>query len=91
LQNNPHELDKSLRFMGTGCQPSLWQKLQENNISLLLLVGEHDKKFISINNQMDQICEFAQLKIISNAGHNIHFENTFAFVENIKDFFYAAS
>ncbi|QFS48188.1 2-succinyl-6-hydroxy-2,4-cyclohexadiene-1-carboxylate synthase [Nostoc sphaeroides] len=91
LQNNPHELDKSLRFMGTGCQPSLWQKLQENNIPLLLLVGEYDKKFISINNQMDQICEFAQLKIISNAGHNIHFENTFAFVENIKDFFYAAS
>ncbi|MCC5608076.1 2-succinyl-6-hydroxy-2,4-cyclohexadiene-1-carboxylate synthase [Nostoc sp. CHAB 5834] len=91
LQNNPHELDKSLRFMGTGCQPSLWEKLQENKIPLLLLVGEYDKKFISINKEMDQICEFFQLEIISNAGHNIHFENTLGFVENIKDFFYAAS
>ncbi|MCC5668987.1 2-succinyl-6-hydroxy-2,4-cyclohexadiene-1-carboxylate synthase [Nostoc sp. CHAB 5784] len=91
LQNNPHELDKSLRFMGTGCQPPLWKKLQENKIPLLLLVGEYDKKFISINTEMSQLCEFAQLKIISNAGHNIHFENTLAFVENIKDFFYAAS
>lgn len=91
LQNNPYELDKSLRFMGTGCQPILWEKLQENKIPLLLLVGEYDKKFISINTKMAQLCEFSQLKIISNAGHNIHFENTLAFVENIKDFFYAAS
>jgi 2-succinyl-6-hydroxy-2,4-cyclohexadiene-1-carboxylate synthase len=91
LQNNPQELDKSLRFMGTGCQPSLWEKLQENKIPLLLLVGEYDKKFISINTEMAQLCEFAQIKIISNAGHNIHFENTLAFVRNIKDFFCAAS
>ena len=87
LQNNPHGLDKSLRFMGTGYQPSLWEKLQENKIPLLLLVGEYDKKFISINTKMAQVCKFILLKIISNAGHNIHFENTLAFVENIKDFF----
>ncbi|MEH1944546.1 MAG: 2-succinyl-6-hydroxy-2,4-cyclohexadiene-1-carboxylate synthase [Nostoc sp.] len=91
LQNNPHELDKSLRFMGTGCQPSLWEKLQENKIPLLLLAGEYDQKFISINTEMAEVCECAQLKIISNAGHNIHFENTLAFVENIKCFLYAAS
>ena len=86
LQNNPQELDKSLRFMGTGCQPSLWEKLQCNTIPMLLLVGEYDKKFISINTGIAKICEFAQIKIISNAGHNIHFENTLAFVENIKSF-----
>ncbi|MBW4427317.1 MAG: 2-succinyl-6-hydroxy-2,4-cyclohexadiene-1-carboxylate synthase [Nostoc desertorum CM1-VF14] len=91
LQNNPQELDKSLRFMGVGCQPSLWEKLQKNKIPLLLLAGEYDEKFISINTEMAQICKFAQLKIISNAGHNIHFENTLAFVENIKDFLYTAS
>ncbi|WP_375474028.1 2-succinyl-6-hydroxy-2,4-cyclohexadiene-1-carboxylate synthase [uncultured Nostoc sp.] len=86
LQNNPQELDKSLRFMGTGCQPSLWEKLQCNTIPMLLLVGEYDKKFISINTGIAKICEFAQIKIISNTGHNIHFENTLAFVENIKSF-----
>ena len=91
LQNNPHELDKSLRFMGTGCQPSLWEKLQDNKISMLLLVGEYDEKFIFINTKMAKICEIAQLKIISNAGHNIHFENTLAFVENIKYFLSATS
>ncbi len=86
LQNNPTELAKSLRFMGTGCQPSLWKKLKDNTIPLLLLVGEYDEKFIGLNQKMAQDCDFCQLKIISNAGHNIHFENTQAFVENIKFF-----
>ncbi|WP_448267752.1 2-succinyl-6-hydroxy-2,4-cyclohexadiene-1-carboxylate synthase [Nostoc sp. DSM 114159] len=91
LQNNPQELDKSLRFMGTGCQPSLWEKLQFNTIPMLLLVGEYDQKFIFINTEIAKICESAQIKIISNAGHNIHFENTLTFVENIKTFLSAAS
>ncbi|WP_341525985.1 2-succinyl-6-hydroxy-2,4-cyclohexadiene-1-carboxylate synthase [Nostoc sp. UHCC 0302] len=86
LQNNPLELDKSLRFMGTGCQPSLWEKLQYNKVPLLLLAGEYDEKFIAINIEMAKRCELAKLEIISNAGHNIHFENTFAFVKSIKSF-----
>lgn len=87
LQNNPIELDKSLRFMGTGCQPDLWDKLQYNSKSLLLLVGEHDEKFLAINNKMAGICKNAQLKIIGNAAHNIHLENTREFVQHIRDFF----
>jgi 2-succinyl-6-hydroxy-2,4-cyclohexadiene-1-carboxylate synthase len=86
LQNNPLELAKSLRFMGTGCQPSLWEKLKENTNSLLLLVGEYDEKFIIINRKMVNICKFTQLKIISNSAHNIHLENTLAFVQNLNKF-----
>ncbi|MBW4611741.1 MAG: 2-succinyl-6-hydroxy-2,4-cyclohexadiene-1-carboxylate synthase [Desmonostoc vinosum HA7617-LM4] len=87
LQNHPLELEKSLRLMGTGCQPSLWEKLKDHTKPLLLLVGEYDQKFIDINTEMSQICKFAQLKIISNSGHNIHLENTLTFVQNIQDFF----
>jgi 2-succinyl-6-hydroxy-2,4-cyclohexadiene-1-carboxylate synthase len=36
---------------------------------------------------MANICQFCDLRVISNAGHNIHFENTKAFVENISNFF----
>lgn len=86
LQNNPRELEKSLRFMGTGYQPSLWDKLEENKIPLLLLVGEYDEKFIAINTPMANRCEFAQLKVISHAGHNIHLENTLEFVQNVRTF-----
>ncbi|GAB1542193.1 2-succinyl-6-hydroxy-2,4-cyclohexadiene-1-carboxy late synthase [Scytonema sp. NUACC21] len=86
LQNNPIELVKSLRLMGTGCQPSLWEKLKENTNPLLLLAGEYDEKFININKEMAKVCKLCQLEVINNAGHNIHFENTLPFVKSIKQF-----
>jgi 2-succinyl-6-hydroxy-2,4-cyclohexadiene-1-carboxylate synthase len=86
LKNNPSELAKSLRFMGTGCQPSLWEKLKDNKNPLDLLVGEKDEKFVAINIEMTKVCDFCQLNIISNAGHNIHFEKTYEFVNQIKNF-----
>jgi 2-succinyl-6-hydroxy-2,4-cyclohexadiene-1-carboxylate synthase len=86
LQNNPIELAKSLRNLSTGCQPSLWDKLQESTNSLLLLVGEYDAKFIAINSEMVKLCQFARLEIISNCGHNIHVENPKVFVEHIQNF-----
>ena len=86
LNNNPSELAKSLRNMSTGCQPALWEKLKQNTIPLLLLVGEYDAKFRSINSKMARLCESAKVEIVSNCGHNIHFENTKTFVENVRLF-----
>jgi 2-succinyl-6-hydroxy-2,4-cyclohexadiene-1-carboxylate synthase len=86
LENKPLELAKSLQFMGTGYQPSLWENIKENKIPLLLLVGENDEKFIKINTVMSYICKTAQLKIISQAGHNTHVENTLSFVQNLHQF-----
>ncbi len=88
LQNDPIELAKSLQFMGTGSQPSLWEKLPENTKPLLLISGAYDQKFIDINIEMAKLCKVAQLKIIDNSGHNTHFENTWEFVQNIKNFWF---
>jgi 2-succinyl-6-hydroxy-2,4-cyclohexadiene-1-carboxylate synthase len=87
LANNPLNLVKSLQFMGTGSQPSLWELLPENTIPLLLLVGEKDEKFIDINIAMTEKCNFAKLQIIPQVGHNIHLETTLAFVQNVLKFF----
>jgi len=87
LQNNPKELAKSLRFMGTGRQPSLWQKLKENNNPLLLLVGENDDKFVDVNKKIFNLCPLTLLQIISNCSHNIHFEQTIIFVTSVQKFF----
>jgi 2-succinyl-6-hydroxy-2,4-cyclohexadiene-1-carboxylate synthase len=86
LQNSPLELEKSLRWMGTGCQPSLWEKLEENSIPLLLLVGENDEKFLNINTAMTQRCKPSQLNIIQQAAHNTHWENSLEFGQRVRDF-----
>ncbi|MEG3842793.1 2-succinyl-6-hydroxy-2,4-cyclohexadiene-1-carboxylate synthase, partial [Microcoleus sp. herbarium14] len=87
LANNPLELAKSLRNMGTGNQPSLWEKLAQNQIPLLLLAGEYDDKFITINTEIASLCPAASLEIVPKAGHNIHFENTDKFVAVVRQFY----
>lgn len=87
LNNSPVQLAKSLRNLSTGKQPSLWEKLSENQIPLLLIAGELDPKFVQINRQMQQLCKYSQLEVIPSCGHNIHFENPDLFIEKIKTFF----
>jgi 2-succinyl-6-hydroxy-2,4-cyclohexadiene-1-carboxylate synthase len=86
LQNNPDELAKSLRNLGTGRQPSLWDKLASHNIPLLLIVGELDQKFMQINQEIVGLSDHAKLDIIPKCGHNIHIENTNQWIKTILDF-----
>jgi 2-succinyl-6-hydroxy-2,4-cyclohexadiene-1-carboxylate synthase len=87
LNNSSRELAKSLRNLSTAKQPSLWQELSDNQVPLLLLVGELDTKFVQINRQMHQQCLRSQLAIVPKCSHNIHFENPRLFVEKIFTFF----
>ena len=87
LNNSPVKLAKSLRNLSVGLQPSLWEMLSENQVPLLLLVGELDPKFVQINQQMEQICKFLKLEIMPNCGHNTHFENSDLFAKKIQGFF----
>lgn len=89
LQNDPANLAQSLRQLSTGRQPSLWQKLKQNQVPLLLLVGELDSKFVRINTEMVELCELATLKVIDQCGHNIHLENPDVFAQQIRSFFEA--
>jgi len=86
LGNHPRELAKSLRNMGTGNMVPLWDRLAENKIPLLLLVGEYDGKFKAINAEMAELCEVAELQIVAQAGHNIHIENPGEWVKQVRYF-----
>lgn len=67
-------LARSLRLMGTGAQPSLWNDLGGIAAPLLLLAGELDAKFTAIAGRMTPLCPHAATAIIPHAGHNVHFE-----------------
>ncbi len=85
--NDPHELAKSLRGMGTGVQPSLWERLPHLPCSLLLIVGEQDEKFSQIGRQMAGLHPAAQLVSVPHAGHNVHVENLDEYVRIVRTFF----
>ena len=87
LENNQLELAKSLRNLGTGNQPSLWDKLSNHQIPTLLMVGEFDDKFQAINTEMTELCPVAHLKIIPESGHNIHWKNPQKWIETLIIFF----
>jgi 2-succinyl-6-hydroxy-2,4-cyclohexadiene-1-carboxylate synthase len=85
-QNRPPELAKSLRHLSTGQQPALWDALDQHLGSLLLLVGENDRKFCQINQEMASRCPDARLEIVPQCGHAVHLEQPHFFVKSVREF-----
>lgn len=75
LKNNPMGLSNSLRGMGSGRQPSWWDRLEELNIPVKLIVGQDDKKFCEIATKMREKLKDARIIKIPYTGHMIHLEN----------------
>jgi 2-succinyl-6-hydroxy-2,4-cyclohexadiene-1-carboxylate synthase len=75
LRNSVDGLVSSLTKSGTGSQQSLWDRLSELSMPVLLIVGENDQKFRQINSEMKNlISSQTELVIIQNAGHAVHLE-----------------
>jgi len=79
-------LSMSLRHMGTGSQPSLWNELGQAGLPMLLIVGRHDVKFRLIASEIAEKCSVARMVTIDRAGHNVHFENPEAYVRQVTFF-----
>ncbi|MBK9122763.1 MAG: 2-succinyl-6-hydroxy-2,4-cyclohexadiene-1-carboxylate synthase [Chloroflexi bacterium] len=67
-------LAASLRGMGTGTQPSLWDKLGRLEMPVQLMSGQLDAKFEAIADEMALHIRSCQRVSIARAGHAIHVE-----------------
>ncbi len=85
-RNQPAELAQSLRQMGTGTQPSLWERLHELNIPWLALAGALDPKFAAIGEAMTAVHPQGQFVQVPHAGHNIHLECMNAYIDLLQPF-----
>ncbi|WP_257351244.1 2-succinyl-6-hydroxy-2,4-cyclohexadiene-1-carboxylate synthase [Pseudalkalibacillus decolorationis] len=74
MNNSRIGLANSLRGMGTGEQPSLWNRLARFSVPTLLVVGELDQKFCAIAEQMVERLPNSRMIIVENAGHTVHLE-----------------
>jgi 2-succinyl-6-hydroxy-2,4-cyclohexadiene-1-carboxylate synthase len=86
MKNNSSRLSLSLQQMGAGVQPPLWDKLDQISADVLFIVGEKDAKLIQIANAAVAGCRRAKVKIIANAGHNVHLENRNEYVKQVALF-----
>ncbi len=84
--NSREMLAKSLREMGTGFQPSLWEKLKSLKLPLLLVTGEFDIKFQRIAARMAVAHPGIRHTVVKNCGHNVHLENRERFSEILDEF-----
>ena len=85
-RNDPAELAKSLRGMGTGSQPSLWRELPRLRVPALAVAGDLDKKFVGISHRMASLNPSMRAVAVPGAGHNVHAEAPAAYLSTLKGF-----
>jgi len=85
LRNTADGLASSLRLAGTGTQAPLWDRLSEITCPVLLLVGQHDKKFSAIAERLATALPNAELRAIADAGHSVHLEQPERTVDALID------
>lgn len=86
LANRSVGLAGSLRGMGTGAQPSLWDRLGALTCPVLLVVGERDARFSAINQRMLERIPNVALAVIPDAGHAPHLEQPAWFSQQVCEF-----
>lgn len=73
-RNDPGELARSLRGMGTGSQPSLWGELEVLAVPALAIAGELDERYARISSRMAGINRRIESEIVPGVGHTVHAE-----------------
>ena len=74
LRNVAGSLAASLRGLGTGSLPSLWDRLSEVSVPTLIVAGELDPRFGAIGERMADSMPDARLRVVPSAGHAVHLE-----------------
>lgn len=72
--NTLRGLAASLEGVGTGTLPSLWDRLAELDLPVLLLAGANDAKFADIAHRMAARLPDARVALVPHAGHAAHLE-----------------
>jgi 2-succinyl-6-hydroxy-2,4-cyclohexadiene-1-carboxylate synthase len=85
-RNNPGELARSLRGMGTGSQPSLWEELEGLAVPALAIAGELDERYAGILSRMARINPRLESVLVPEAGHTVHAEAPMAYISLLGRF-----
>lgn len=85
LQQNEQGLANSLRGMGTGMMPPIWDKLHTLSVPVTLITGAFDTKFVDIAREMTTFIQNVRHLTVNDVGHIIHVENPSEFATIVKE------
>lgn len=86
LRNDPVELARSLRGMGTGAQPSLWGELEDLQAPALAVAGGLDEKYVNVSRRMASLCPRMRYAVVPEAGHNVRLEAPGTYLDLLDDY-----
>jgi 2-succinyl-6-hydroxy-2,4-cyclohexadiene-1-carboxylate synthase len=86
LQNSVTGLANSLRGMGAGADPAIFDQLPGLDVPSLIMAGGLDTKYRDLANAMTAVMPNATARIFDNAGHAAHFEQPAAFASAVYEF-----
>ena len=85
LQQNEQGLANSLRGIGTGVMPPMWDELHTLSMPVTLITGALDTKFVDIAREMTIFIQKVRHLIVNDVGHAIHVENPAEFATIVKE------
>jgi 2-succinyl-6-hydroxy-2,4-cyclohexadiene-1-carboxylate synthase len=86
VSNSARGLADSLRRLGPGAQPPLFDALPRVDVPVLLVAGELDRKFVALAHDLAGRLPRAELCVLAGAGHAAHLEQPEAFAHAVQDF-----
>lgn len=85
-ERDPDALAAVLRGLGTGSQPSFWNRLGEVSAPTLLLTGALDEKFEALAEWMEEGILQAERCSVPETGHAVHLEAPDAWLRAVDGF-----
>lgn len=86
LKNDPDELARSLRGLGTGSQPPLWEELPRLRVPALAVVGGLDEKFVGVARRMEGLSGRVRTAVVPGVGHNVRLEAPAGYLALLRGF-----
>ena len=84
--NSVERITHQLRALGQGAQPSLWDRLPELLMPVLLVTGAYDRKYRDLAATMAAaIGDNARTATVATAGHALHLEQPAALAALLRD------
>jgi 2-succinyl-6-hydroxy-2,4-cyclohexadiene-1-carboxylate synthase len=74
MKNDAAELAACLQGLGTGSQPSFWDRLPDVTVPTLIVTGELDARFTALGARMRERFAQARHEVVPGAGHAVHLE-----------------